>query len=126
MDDEQIYLNHRDDLIRYATVLVGPTAAEDVVSVVVMRVLSRRRLSDLAAPRPYLFRAVLNEWTVQHNSTTSVRIAQVNSCAGLAASRDNREDHLRFRRWPMTGMESSTSSELPGRGFSQRVETPPP
>ena len=61
VDDEEIYRRNRDDLIRYAAVLVGPSAAEDVVSTVVLRVLTRRRLMDLDEPRAYLFRAVLNE-----------------------------------------------------------------
>lgn len=61
MDDEEIYRTNRDDLIRYAAVLVGHTAAEDVVSTVVLRVLARWRLGDLDDARPYLFRAVLNE-----------------------------------------------------------------
>ena len=62
MDDETIYRKNRDDLIRYATVLVGPGGAEDVVSTVVLRILARRRgLDDLDEPRAYLFRAVLNE-----------------------------------------------------------------
>ena len=61
MDDETIYRENRDDLIRYAAVLMGPTSAEDAVSTVVLRVLARRRLVDLEDARPYLFRAVLNE-----------------------------------------------------------------
>lgn len=61
MDDETIYRKNRDDLIRYAAVLVGPAGAEDVVSVVVLRILAKRRLQDLEEPRAYLFRAVLNE-----------------------------------------------------------------
>ncbi|MCP3912295.1 MAG: sigma-70 family RNA polymerase sigma factor [Actinomycetia bacterium] len=61
MDDEDIYRKNRDDLIRHATVLVGPADADDVVSTVVLRVLARQRLGDLDEPRPYLFRAVLNE-----------------------------------------------------------------
>jgi DNA-directed RNA polymerase specialized sigma24 family protein len=61
VDDETIFRKNRDDLIRYATVLVGPTQAEDVVSTVVLRILARRRLQDLEEPRPYLFRSVLNE-----------------------------------------------------------------
>jgi RNA polymerase sigma factor (sigma-70 family) len=60
--DEEIYLKHRDELVRYATVLVGPDAAPDVVSTVVTKVLSSRRsLGDLREPRPYLMRGVLNE-----------------------------------------------------------------
>lgn len=61
MDDESIFRKNQDDLIRYATVLVGPTRAEDVVSTVVLRILARKRLQDLDDPRAYLFRAVLNE-----------------------------------------------------------------
>jgi RNA polymerase sigma factor (sigma-70 family) len=61
VDDETIYRKNRDDLIRYATVLVGPGGAEDVVSTVILRILARRRLDDLDEPRAYLFRAVLNE-----------------------------------------------------------------
>jgi len=61
MTDESIYNKHRDDLIRYAAVLVGWDRAEDVLSTVVLRVLSGGGLTRLAEPRPYLFKAVLNE-----------------------------------------------------------------
>lgn len=59
--DSQIYAELKDDLVRYATALVGPDSAADVVSAVVLRVLSRGSLAELNEPRPYLFRAVLNE-----------------------------------------------------------------
>jgi RNA polymerase sigma factor (sigma-70 family) len=61
LSDEAIYTKLKDDLIRYATALVGPDSAEDVLSTVVLRTLRRRRLTTLRDPRPYLFRAVLNE-----------------------------------------------------------------
>lgn len=60
--DEAIYRQHKHDLIRYATVLVGPSDAEDVLSTVIARVYrSKRTLSDLDSPRPYLMKAVLHE-----------------------------------------------------------------
>lgn len=60
--DEAIYRQHKYDLIRYATILVGPSDAEDVLSTVIARVYkSRRTLSDLDAPRPYLMKAVFHE-----------------------------------------------------------------
>lgn len=59
--DSQIYEEVKDDLVRYATALVGPDAAADVVSTVIVRVLSRSSLASLREPRPYLFRAVLHE-----------------------------------------------------------------
>lgn len=61
VDDADIWLKCKDDLTRYAAVLIGPSDAEDVVSTVFVRVLDRRRLDDLEEARPYLFRAVLNE-----------------------------------------------------------------
>lgn len=61
VSDAVIWNRHRDELIRYATVLVGPADAEDVLSAVVLRVLNRQSLSDLAHARSYLFQAVLNE-----------------------------------------------------------------
>ena len=46
--DEEIYLKHRDGLMRYATALVGPDGAPDVVSTVVTKLLgSGKTLMDL-------------------------------------------------------------------------------
>lgn len=59
--DSQVYESVKDDLIGYATALVGPDLAPDVVSTVVLRVLAKRQLIELENPRAYLFRAVLNE-----------------------------------------------------------------
>lgn len=61
LSDETIYTKHKDDLIRYATVLVGSADAEDVLSTVLLRTLERRSLGDLDDARAYLFRAILNE-----------------------------------------------------------------
>jgi len=62
MDDAAIWRKHKEELIRYATVLVGVDYAEDVLSTVVERVLRRSgSLVVLDDARPYLFRAVLNE-----------------------------------------------------------------
>lgn len=59
--DEDVYLKVKDDLVRYATFLVGPFEAEDVVSTVVLRRLQQGSLGELADARSYLFRAVANE-----------------------------------------------------------------
>jgi RNA polymerase sigma factor (sigma-70 family) len=59
--DAEVYLKYRDDLLRYATSLVGSDRAEDVVSTVVLRTMSRRSLADLERPHAYLMKGVLNE-----------------------------------------------------------------
>ncbi len=57
-----VYLKYRDALTRFATVLVGPADANDVISTVVTRVIaSGRSLGDLDNPQAYLTRAVANE-----------------------------------------------------------------
>lgn len=60
-DDGRVFEKYRTDLLRYATALVGPSDAEDVVMTVVARAVRRRRLSELENPRGYLLRGVLNE-----------------------------------------------------------------
>lgn len=62
VSDEVIWRKHRDEVVRYASVLVGPSHAEDLLSAVVVRILSNQgSLSTLDDPRSYLFRSVLNE-----------------------------------------------------------------
>lgn len=62
VNDEAVWRKHSEELVRYASILVGPSDAEDLLSAVVVRVLAAKSsLSALDDPRPYLFRAVLNE-----------------------------------------------------------------
>jgi RNA polymerase sigma factor (sigma-70 family) len=60
-DDGAVFAALRQDLVRYATALVGPSDAEDVVMTVVHRAVRRHRLSDLENPKGYLLRGILNE-----------------------------------------------------------------
>lgn len=59
--DEMIYNTLSGELVRYASALVGPDDGPDLVSAVITRVLTKRKLSDLERPRLYLFKAVGNE-----------------------------------------------------------------
>lgn len=59
--DRDIYEQEGGQLLRFATVLVGPDDASDVVSNVITRVLARRPLADLVDPHQYLMSAVANE-----------------------------------------------------------------
>lgn len=61
MGTQLIWRKHKDDLVRYATALVGPSDAEDVVSTVVTKALRCGGLERFDDARAYLFRAVLNE-----------------------------------------------------------------
>jgi len=60
-EDGAVFAACRLDLLRYATALVGPSDAEDVVMSVVGRTVRRVRLAELDNPKGYLLRGVLNE-----------------------------------------------------------------
>lgn len=59
--DEELYGKHADELIRFATTLVGPSSAEDIVAGAVLRAMSSPSWASVTEPRSYLFRSVLNE-----------------------------------------------------------------
>lgn len=87
VDDAAIWRKHKEELIRYATILVGADHSEDVLSTVVERILRRHgSLSYLDDARPYLFRAVLNE------SRGRIRRRRA-----IPWEREFVEDHIGFR-----------------------------
>jgi len=59
--DEELYRKHADELTRFATTLVGPSAAHDVVAAAVVRAMTSAAWTTVSEPRAYLFRTVLNE-----------------------------------------------------------------
>jgi len=61
MSDGEIYTKHAEELTRFATGLVGPGQASDVVSTAVLRCLASKRWSRVTDKRAYLFRCVYNE-----------------------------------------------------------------
>ena len=66
--DQELYRAHADELIRYATVLVGPHDAPDVVTDAVLAAFAAPGWRDVAQPRAYLYRAVLNTAMSSHRS----------------------------------------------------------
>jgi len=65
---EVAWSNHASELLRYATLLVGPDDAPDIVAGAFHRVMAKPQgqVRDL---RAYLFRAVTNAAADQHRST---------------------------------------------------------
>lgn len=64
--DEEVYRDCAADLVRFATGLVGPSDAHDVVSAAVLRSISSRTWSTVSDRRAYLYRAVLNQAKNEH------------------------------------------------------------
>lgn len=70
--------------MRFATTLVGPTDAPDVVSEAVFRCISGRSWESVVNHRAYLHRAVLHEARSHHRSTMRRRAREIR-----AESRDD-------------------------------------
>ena len=66
--DTELYRAHADELTRYATVLVGPDDAPDVVTDAVLAAFAARGWQRVDNKRAYLFRAVLNTANSRHRS----------------------------------------------------------
>jgi RNA polymerase sigma-70 factor (ECF subfamily) len=81
MTDAEVYEKHADALVRFATGLVGPNDAADVVSSAVVRVMASPSWPGARDRKAYLFRAVYNEAASHHRSTLRRRAREA-----LAAS----------------------------------------
>ena len=70
MDDilADLYARHAAELTRFATGLVGPSDAADVVGDAVARLMSSRVWSEASNPRALMFRAVLLEARMFHRA----------------------------------------------------------
>jgi RNA polymerase sigma factor (sigma-70 family) len=69
----EIYAKYASELARFATSLVGPTHAADVVSEAVLKSMWSQTWPSVVNPRAYLYQAVLNESRMHHRSTTRRR-----------------------------------------------------
>ena len=73
---EAIYRQHVHDLTRFATSLVGPSDAADVVSQAVIRAMWSKPWEGVRDPRAYLYRAVLNEARMLARSSSRRRLRE--------------------------------------------------
>jgi RNA polymerase sigma factor (sigma-70 family) len=67
-DDVETYRRHAAELIRYATVLVGPDDAPDVVTDAVLAAFTTRTWREVDNRRAYLYRAVLSRSASHHRA----------------------------------------------------------
>lgn len=83
-DHTAVYRRHADELIRYATALVGPVDAPDVVVDGVMSAFRSASWPTVANQRAYLYRAVLNRALSERRSNGRRRRREA-----LAAGRES-------------------------------------
>lgn len=90
-DASEVYRLHADELVRYATALVGPTDAPDVVVDAVLSAVGSPGWSAVGNQRAYLYRAVLNTCASlrRRDARRSVREARAGAVADPGASPDD-------------------------------------
>jgi RNA polymerase sigma-70 factor (ECF subfamily) len=67
---EELWRAHAAELLRFATVLVGPADAGDIVVEAMLRTERNALAGDVRTPRAYLFRAVANHANDHRRSRT--------------------------------------------------------
>lgn len=77
MTDEEIYRKYAEDLVRFATGLVGPFDAQDVVADACLRAFRSRGWPQVRNPRAYLYRSVLNHARSHYRSTLRRRVREM-------------------------------------------------
>ncbi len=87
MDDEAVYRSYSVELTRYATGLVGPFDAPDVVTDACLKAFGSRGWPDVVDRRAYLYKTVLTVAKDHHRRTLSRRLREMKS-----AGRDHLPD----------------------------------
>jgi RNA polymerase sigma-70 factor (ECF subfamily) len=77
MDNEQVYRSYAVELTRYATGLVGPFDAADVVTDACLKAFSSRKWPEVTNHRAYLYRTVLTVAMDHHRSSLSRRLREL-------------------------------------------------
>lgn len=89
MDDEAVYRSYSVELTRYATGLVGPFDAPDVVTDACLKAFGSRGWPDVVDRRAYLYKTVLTVANDHHRRTLSRRLREMKT-----AGRDHLPDPM--------------------------------
>ena len=73
---ENLYIRHAGDLVRFATGLVGPFDAADVVMDAVIKAFSSPGWTGVSNQRAYLYRCVLNRARTHYRSALTRRVQE--------------------------------------------------
>ena len=83
-EDAETYRKYAAELIRFAAVLVGPSAAEDVLSTAILKAFSAVGWAEVDNQRAYVYRTVVNEASKSRRATQrrlarEIRVASAES-----------------------------------------------
>lgn len=78
----EVYEKYADQLVRFATGLVGPSDGRDVVSTAVVNAMWSAGWSSVRNERSYLYKSVLNEARRHHRDTMRRRSVELRASLG--------------------------------------------
>jgi RNA polymerase sigma-70 factor (ECF subfamily) len=81
-----VYAECAQELTRFATSLVGPTHAADVVSEAVIRAMWSEQWDGVSNRRAYLYKAVLNQSKMHHRATARRRRREASAARPATAT----------------------------------------
>lgn len=81
MNNEETYRSYSEELTRYATGLVGPFDAPDVVTDACLRAFDAKAWPDVIDRRAYLYRTVYSVAKDHHRRTLSRRLREMKAAA---------------------------------------------
>lgn len=84
LSDVEVYEKYASELVRFATGLVGPDDAADVVADAFVKVLGSGSWETVEDQRAYLYRSVLNEVRMRHRSTMRRRAREMRTAVSEA------------------------------------------
>lgn len=84
LSDVEVYEKYASELVRFATGLVGPDDAADVVADAFVKVLGSSSWETVDDQRAYLYRSVLNEVRMRHRSTMRRRAREMRTAVSEA------------------------------------------
>ncbi len=82
----EAYEKYSDELVRFATGLVGPTDGPDLVATAMVNVLAMKSWESVENPRAYLYRTVLNEAKRNHRKTVRRRAGEIRAASNIGVS----------------------------------------
>src|SRR5215210_5691077 len=83
----EVYARHASELVRFATVLAGPSGADDLVASAVLKAFTNPGWAGVQNRRAYLYRAVLNE--ARQEGRANVRRLRREQLAAAPEERDS-------------------------------------
>ncbi|MDJ0954710.1 MAG: RNA polymerase sigma factor [Acidimicrobiia bacterium] len=82
----EAYRKYSDELVRFATGLVGPSDGPDLVANAMVNVLAMETWESVENPRAYLYTTVLNEARRNHRQTMRRRAVEMRAAISREAS----------------------------------------